>query len=122
MLHPCSSFDGECCSEDVAPVGLQYSSSSNIPDAKVELSYEVWPQCGDGLVVTLIHFHGNFTQTLFATDFEPGMKKAQLQVAEYSVGLKTASTLRLVAYPRDSHDCDAVQIHSFKIWRTRTFQ
>lgn len=116
-LHPCSSFIGECCRQDVTPVGLRYVSSSHTPEVHLEVTYEVWPNCGDGLVVTLEVVHSNFTEPVFTHEYEPGMKAAKRQFLEQEVLLAPSSAVRLLVHPRDNHDCDAVQLHDFKVWR-----
>lgn len=120
-LHPCSSFTGECCQQDVTSVGMQYTSSTHTPEVTLELDFEVWPACGDGLILTVEVVHSNTTLPVLIRKFDSGFAKAHREYSSHKISLLPSSMVRLFVHPRDSHDCDAVQIHDLKVWRTNIF-
>ena len=103
-------------------MGVQYLSTTQSPEVHIELTYEVWPVCGDGLVLTLDVVHSNATETVFRHEYEPGMEAAKQRFLESQVAVLPSSVVRLLVHPRDNHDCDAVQLHDFKVWRAQSSQ
>ena len=55
MLHPCAADDGapgSCCGQDTAPAHVAFESWFRLSDVSLSLTYDVQPDCGDGLTVT----------------------------------------------------------------------
>ena len=117
-LHPCASNHEQCCGRDIASVGIQYVSTFHDTAALVELTYEVWPSCGDGLYLSLnlirqfeevvVHSQG------FVMSHEPPHRKA----IEKVIAIYPGDTLLLLVDPGTNHDCDGVYVHEFRLWQS----
>lgn len=58
MLHSCAAVTdgeqhlGQCCGQDTAPAHVVFQSWFRLSDVSLSLTYDVQPDCGDGLTVT----------------------------------------------------------------------
>jgi hypothetical protein len=114
LLHPCSS---NCCGESSLAANIEFKGYIAMPTARLELCFEVWPRCGDGLTIALTHANQTGHQTLFTRLFPPdpvgGPKR---EVLEYTLSLQPGDLLKLSVAPGANHDCDGVYICNLELW------
>ncbi|DBA72316.1 TPA: hypothetical protein ACH3X2_010559 [Trebouxia sp. C0005] len=120
-LHPCASRPvegGVCCGRKLTVVGVRYVSNIRDPSAFLDLTFEVWPTCGDGLVVegVLVNQQNLESRKLFSKAFAPSSDPPQRETVAQTIPLLPGDSLVVLVDPLDNHDCDGVYIQDIKLW------
>ncbi len=119
-LHPCSLPSHQCCQANTAAVGVRYVSNLWDEAALVEVAFEVWPTCGDGLSLQLIFTQNSrsyvlLLKTFLASDVSPPHR----EIFQKSIAIFPGDSLTFVVQPGANHDCDGVYVHDIKIWQSK---
>ena len=116
-MHPCALPGQECCQGHKAAVGVRYVSNLWDMAASAELTFEVWPTCGDGLTINWILTHGNTTTTLFSKEFTAAAESVpHRETIQLTIAVFPGDTLMFVVSAGANHDCDGVYIHDITVW------
>ncbi len=119
-LHPCALPDQQCCQADAAAVGVRYASSLWDKSALAEVTFEVWPTCGDGLSLQWILTQDGKQQQLFAKAFAASANSPpHRETVERTIPLFPGDSLLFVVQPGANHDCDGVYVHDIKVWQSK---
>lgn len=118
-MHPCALPDQKCCQANKAAVGVVYVSNLWDMAASVELTFEVWPTCGDGMSVHWTLTHGNESTTLFSRQFTATADSPpHRETIEKSIALFPGDSLMFLVNPGTNHECDGVYVHDIKVWQS----
>lgn len=120
ILHPCSLPNHQCCQASTAAVGIRYVSNLWDEAALVEITYEVWPTCGDGVSLHFILTQNSTSSVLLfkafpASDVSPPHR----ETFEKNVAMFPGDSLLFLVQPGANHDCDGVYIHDMKVWQSK---
>ena len=120
-MHPCA-FRGACCGKDSAVVGIKYVSDFWDAAALLDITFEVWPTCGDGLTLECIFVQQQTLTSvkLFTKTFSPSEARPHREQIVQTVPLTPGDMLMLLVDPLQNHDCDGVYVQDMKIWRSLT--
>ena len=114
-MHPCN---GQCCQSDKAKVGIQYTSNIHDATALVDVTFEVWPSCGDGLHLSWTWHRKETSLVLFSAFFPKSTSKPHRESVEKTISLVPGDILVLLADPGENHDCDGVYVHDIRVWQS----
>ncbi len=118
-LHPCTSSKGGCCGGNKAGVEIEHTLSLADSRALLEVEFEVWPNCGDGLTLSLTHTRSAGTATLFTKYFEAPSENPHRESLQKFIQIVPGDLLRLRADPGNNQDCDGVFIQDIRLWASR---
>ena len=119
-LHPCALPNEQCCEADAAAVGVRYVSNLWDMAALIELTFEVWPTCGDGLTLQWVLTHANTSTTLMSKEFTAAAEaRPYRETVEKTLALFPGDDLLFLVSPGANHDCDGVYVHDIKIWQSK---
>lgn len=122
-LHPCSLPNHQCCQANTAAVGVRYVSNLWDRAALVEVTFEVWPTCGDGLSLLFTLTQNNTSSVLLfkvfpALDVSPPHR----ETFEKVISMFPGDSLLFLVQPGANHDCDGVYVHDIKVWQSKVTQ
>ncbi len=122
-LHPCSLPNHGCCQATTAAVGVRYVSNLWDEAALVEITFEVWPTCGDGLSLQFILTQSNSSSILFSNVFPAvDVSPPHRETFEKVLAIFPGDSLLFLVQPGANHDCDGVYVHDIKIWQSKATQ
>ena len=122
-LHPCSLPNHDCCQATTAAVGVRYVSNLWDEAALVEITFEVWPTCGDGLSLHFILTQNNSSSVLFSKVFPAlDVSPPHRETFEKVLAIFPGDSLLFLVQPGANHDCDGVYVHDIKIWQSEAKQ
>lgn len=120
-LHPCALENQQCCHSGIAAVGLRYVSNIWDMAALAEVTFEVWPTCGDGVTLQWILTNSDQSTSLFFRNFTVTPEsRPHRETFEQSIALFPGDNLLFLVHPGANHDCDGVYVHDIKIWQSQS--
>ena len=119
-MHPCISLTGRCCGSNKAGVEVEHILSLADKRALLEVEFEVWPSCGDGLTLSLTHTRPMGTLTLFTKYFEASQKTPHRESLQKFIQIEPGEALRFRADPGSNQDCDGVFVQDIRLWTSRS--
>lgn len=103
-------------------MGVRWASNLWDEAAQLEVTFEVWPTCGDGLTLQWTHTRGNSSALLFQKHFASAQGPPHRETVSKAIALKPGDSLFFWVQPHLDHDCDGVYIHSIEVWQSETRQ
>ena len=86
----------------------------------LEVTFEVWPDCGDGLTLEWTVQQGEEMSLLYAKAFPAVPHSApHRQTVERTVTLTPGDSMFFGVKPGANHDCDGVYVHDIKVWESK---
>ena len=118
-LHPCVSSKSSCCGGSKAGIELEHVLSLFDQRALLEVEFEVWPNCGDGLALSLTHTRSSGTVTLFTKHFDAPSETPHRESLQKFIQIVPGDLLRLRVDPGANQDCDGVFVQDIRLWTSR---
>ncbi len=119
-LHPCSLPNRQCCQANTAAVGVRYVNNLWDDSALVEVTFEVWPTCGDGLSLKLILKQNSTSSVLLYKAFPALISSPpHRETFEKIIAVFPGDSLLFLVQPGANHDCDGVYVHDIKLWQSK---
>lgn len=88
--------------------------------ALVEITYEVWPCCGDGLRIEVILIHGSRSNMLYSRSYLVSESPPHRETVEKITPIVPGDFIMVLVHPNDDHDCDGVYIEDIKVWSSNS--
>lgn len=122
-LHPCSLLNHQCCQANTAAVGIRYISNLWDQAALAEVTFEVWPTCGDGLALQFILTQNSTSSVLLSKTFPAlDVSPPHRETFEKTIAIFPGDSLLFLVQPGANHDCDGVYVHDIKVWQSKATQ
>jgi hypothetical protein len=115
MIHPCAQSN-HCCGRDKAVPAIQYSVNSAHMQSSLEVVFDVFPRCGDGLSVSMLHLHKLGVEQLFNYAYKGNASSPIRETLNFKLNLLYRDTLILLVDPHQNHDCDGVHVAKLEVW------